>query len=99
MNAKWAAYLFLSSAVVFVEIGLVGQLDVLAFPFLLLGIYYYQRKNYKKFILFFSIAISFKLFPLFIFIPLVLLYEKNVLKIIFKTLLALSFTKIGRAHV
>ncbi len=92
VNAKWAAYLFLSSAVVFVEIGLVGQLDVLAFPFLLLGIYYYQRKNYKKFILFFSIAISFKLFPLFIFIPLVLLYEKNVLKIIFKTLLASSFT-------
>ncbi len=95
INSKWASYLFLSSAVVFVEIGLVGQLDVLAFPFILLGLYYYQNKEYIKFIIYFSIAVSFKLFPLFIFIPLLLLYEKNIIKIMYKTILALSFTIIA----
>lgn len=96
-NAKWASYLFLSSAVVFVEIGIVGQLDILGFPFLLLGIYYYQKKQYNRFVLFFSIAVSFKQFPLFIFIPLLLLYEKNIIKIIYKTVLALAFTVIAGA--
>ena len=91
-NAKWESFLFLTSALVFVEIGIVGQLDVLAFPFLLLGIYYYQKRDYKRFILFFSFAVSFKLFPLFIFIPLLLLYEKNVIKIVFNSFLALLFT-------
>lgn len=91
-SSKWAAYLFLSSAVVFVEIGIVGQLDVLGFPFLLLGIYYYQKKQYNRFLVFFTIAVSFKLFPLFIFIPLLLLYEKNILKIILKMALVISFT-------
>lgn len=91
-NAKWASFMFLSSAVVFVEIGIVGQLDVLGFPFLLLGIYYYQKYEYRKFVIFFAIAISFKQFPLFIFIPLLLLYEKNIIKIGIKTILALSFT-------
>lgn len=92
INSKWASYLFLSSAVVFVEIGIVGQLDVLGFPFLLLGIYFYQKKSYGKFIAFFSIAISFKQFPLFIFIPLLLLYEKNIVKIVYKIIMAMSFT-------
>lgn len=95
INSKWAAYLFLSSATVFVEIGIVGQLDILAFPFLLLGIFYYQRKKYNRFIIFFSIAVSFKQFPLFIFVPLLLLYEKNIIKIVYKSILVLLFTIIA----
>lgn len=95
ISSKWASYLFLSSGVVFVEIGIVGQLDILAFPFLLLGIYYYQKENYNRFIVFFSIAVSFKQFPLFIFIPLLLLYEKNIIKIVYKTIFVLLFTIVA----
>lgn len=92
VQAKWASFLFVSSALVFVDIGMGGQLDILGFPFTLLGIYYYQKKCNWKFILFFAIAISFKQFPLFVFVPLLLLYEKNIVKIVLKIVSALSFT-------
>lgn len=81
INSKWAAYIFVTSATIFTEIGIAGQLDIIGMPFSLLGIYYFQKKDKWKFILFFSIAVSFKQFPLFIFIPLLFLIEKNILKI------------------
>lgn len=53
--AKWAAFLFLSSALVFAEIGIAGQLDVLGMPFTLLAIYYFQKKTEMEiFALFFN---------------------------------------------
>mgnify|MGYP004567473933 CR=1 FL=1 len=81
-HAKWAAFLFVSSMTVFTEIGIAGQLDVIGMPFSLLGIYYFQKKDKWKFIAFFSLAVSFKQFPLFVFIPLLFLIEKNVIKIV-----------------
>lgn len=81
-HAKWAAFLFISSMTVFTEIGIAGQLDVIGMPFSLLGIYYFQKKDKWKFIIFFSLAVSFKQFPLFVFIPLLFLIEKNILKIV-----------------
>ena len=93
--AKWAAFLFLSSVLVFVEIGIAGQLDVLGMPFTLLAIYYFQKKQRWKFLLFFSIAVSFKQFPLFIFLPLIMLIEKNAFKIAIDTLLVFATTVIS----
>lgn len=93
--AKWAAFLFLSSVLVFVEIGIAGQLDVLGMPFTLLAVYYFQKKCRWKFLLFFSIAVSFKQFPLFIFLPLIMLIEKNVVKIAIDTILVFAVTIIS----
>ncbi len=93
--AKWAAFLFLSSALVFAEIGIAGQLDVLGMPFTLLAIYYFQKKQRWKFLLFFSIAVSFKQFPLFIFLPLIMLIEKNPLKIAIDTILVFAITVLS----
>ncbi|MDE7029943.1 MAG: hypothetical protein K2P63_08195 [Lachnospiraceae bacterium] len=91
-NSKWASYLFLSSIVVFVDIGIMGQLDILGMPFTLLGIFYFQKKCKWKFILFFAVAVSFKQFPLFVFIPLLLLIEKRVVKIVWNMALAVGLT-------
>lgn len=93
--AKWAAFLFLSSVLVFVEIGIAGQLDVLGMPFTLLAIYYFQNKSRWRFLIFFSIAVSFKQFPLFIFLPLIMLIEKNVLKIAVDTIIVFGVTVIA----
>lgn len=93
--AKWAAFLFLSSVLVFVEIGIAGQLDVLGMPFTLLAVYYFQKKSRWRFLLFFSIAVSFKQFPLFIFLPLIMLIEKNVIKIVLDTILVFGVTVIS----
>lgn len=90
--AKWTSFLFLSSELVFVQIGIAGQLDVLGMPFTLLAIYFFQKKNKWKFLIFFSIAVGFKQFPLFIFLPLVMLIEKNVLKIIADTVIVFAVT-------
>ena len=91
IQAKWGSFLFLSSATVFAHIGVAGQLDVLGFPFTLLGIYYFIKKSNWKFLLFFGIAVTFKQFPLFIFLPLLLLCEKNILKIAGKLLVVVGF--------
>lgn len=93
--AKWAAFLFLSSVLVFVEIGIAGQLDVLGMPFTLLAIYYFQNKSRWRFLIFFSIAVSFKQFPLFIFLPLIMLIEKNALKIAIDTVIVFGVTLIA----
>lgn len=88
--SKWAAFIFLTSGLVFSSIFIMTQYDVLYIPFMLMGLLAYLRKNYKKFILFFAIAIAFKLFAFMAFIPMLLLIEKKVLKIIMKIALALS---------
>lgn len=93
---KWAAFLFLSSVLVFVEIGIAGQLDVLGMPFTLLAILCFQKKKRWGFLLFFSIAVSFKQFPLFIFLPLIMLIEKNALKIARDTVLVFAVTVLSR---
>lgn len=93
-QSKWAVFLYLSSALFFAEVGLIGQLDVMGFVFTLLGIYYFQDKKRWRFIIFFMIASSFKQFPFFIFIPLILLIEKNILKIGFDAALVVAFSKI-----
>ena len=93
-QAKWSVFLFLSSVVIFAEVGLIGQLDVMGFPFILLGIYFFQEKSKWKFILMFMIASSFKQFPFFIFVPLLLLIEKNVVKIGVESIIVLAFSKV-----
>lgn len=93
-QANWASFLFLSSAVIFAEVGLIGQLDVMGFPFILLGIYFFQERCNWKFVLMFMIASSFKQFPFFIFVPLLLLIEKNILKIGLESAVVLAFSKI-----
>ena len=90
--AKWAGFLFLSSELVFIQIGIAGQLDVLGMPFTLLGIHYFLKKSKWRFLLFFSIAVSFKQFPLFIFLPLVMLIEKNAVKIAADTVIVFAVT-------
>jgi hypothetical protein len=54
---------------------------------MLMGILMYIRKNNKLFFLFFAIAIIFKLFALFIFVPLILLSNKKIISIIWKVLI------------
>lgn len=94
INAKWSSFIFLSSALVFAEIGLIGQLDIIGIPFTLLGIYYFQKNDTWKFLLFFAIAVTFKQFPFFIFVPLLLLKEKNVIKIALKSVFVFGFSAL-----
>lgn len=94
-QSKWAAFFFLSSILVLVDVAYIGQLDIMGIVFTLWGIYYYQKHSRWRFVLFFMIATSFKQFPVFIFIPLLLLVEKNMFKIGINTVMVLFFSKLS----
>lgn len=77
-RSKWVGFYFLSSMSIFVPVLVVVQYDIIALTFMLAGLLAYLRGNTRAFLLWFLVANTFKLFALFIFIPLVLLREKRL---------------------
>lgn len=82
--SKICAFVFLTAPIGFFSQFIFGQYDIFTVFFVLLGFYYYLKNDDLKFIVFFGIAITFKYFALLVFIPLLLLKEKNILKVILK---------------
>ncbi|MCR5062497.1 MAG: hypothetical protein K6A89_04370 [Treponema sp.] len=89
-RAGWASIIFMTSMTTIVPAFVIGQYECIPLCFILLGITAYIKNDMKKFFIYFSIAIVLKYFALIIFIPLILLKEKNVLKIFGKILIGLS---------
>ena len=81
-NSKLTAFIWLTTPIALFSQFIFGQYDVFTLFFTLLGLYYYLEKNNIKFIIFFGVAMTFKYFPMFIFMPLLLAREKDVWKII-----------------
>jgi len=79
--AAWTTFMFMSGGFMFAYLGVAGQYEIMGLFFTLLGVYCYLRNENWKFVLWFAIAVQFKFFPLFVFIPLLLLKEKNLIKI------------------
>jgi len=80
-KAKLCGYAFLTMPIGFFSQFIFGQYDSFTVFFMLLGIMFYYKKNWLQFTLFFGISMTFKYFPLLIFIPLLLLVEKRILYI------------------
>jgi len=87
-----AGLLLATAPIAIFAVFIFSQYDITGLLFSIIGIYYLFRKDNIKFALFFSFAISFKYFALVIFIPLLLLSEKRIIRIIGYTLIALSVT-------
>ncbi len=64
-----------------------GQYDIFALFISLLGFLSYLRRHDKRFLLFFTIAVTFKYFALLYFMPMLLLREKNMFKAALKTVI------------
>lgn len=77
-RSKWVAFYFLSSMSLFVPVFVIVQYDIISVTFMLAGLLAYLKGNTRAFLLWFLAANTFKLFALFIFIPLVLLREKRI---------------------
>ncbi len=88
-KSKLCMYAFLTAPIGFFSQFMFGQYDSFTVFFILLGLLYYYRKNHKLFVLCFAFAIPFKLWPLLFFVPLLLLREKNIWKIIGNMVLVL----------
>lgn len=83
-NSFIAAFMFASSPIAVYSQFIFSQYDIITTFFVVLGLYFYMQKKDKSFIASFAIAITCKYFALLIFVPLLLLREKKIWKIIIK---------------
>lgn len=89
-----ALLLCLSSTMFLVPILIMGQYDALSLLFVMMGVYGYISEDKKSFLIWFAVAITFKMFALFIFVPLVLLREKKIVRVIAEMLCGCSFLAV-----
>ena len=80
-RALLAVYLYFTSVLVFFPVLICCQLEVVATFFMLVGLYYYLKGNMLFFWLAFLISVPIKGFGLLMALPLLLLKEKNLLKV------------------
>lgn len=79
---KWiCCFLWLCPVGFFTIFGM-GQYDSLALFFILIALYYYFQDKMPLFVATMGVALVFKMFALFIFIPLLLLKEKRIWRIL-----------------
>lgn len=74
----------------------IGQYDIIGVMFSIWGVYYFLKKDYKRFYIYFAIAITCKYFAILLFVPLILLYEKRILYIIRDVLIGSSLVVIEK---
>ena len=84
--------LFATSPFAIFAVFIFSQYDVVGVFFSLLGLYFYFRKEFIRFALLFSVAISLKYFAVLIYAPLVLLIEKRLIYLVGYMILGLLVT-------
>jgi len=87
--AENAFFMFSSGALVFSSCLIIGQVDIIGTIFLLYAFLAFLRNKNILFLLFFCLAIQCKSFSIFLYIPLILLKEKRILKVISEILFPL----------
>lgn len=92
----WGCYLFSGSMFLLNGLFCLGQIDILNVFFMLMGVNAFIRKNRKKFLLWFALSITCKMFALFVFLPLLVFMEKRILFMIRDTIAAMSLTLLSK---
>ncbi len=95
-QAGWACFGFASSLFLANGLFCVGQIDIISAFFALMGFWAFVRQDTPKFIGWFALAVTFKMFALFAFLPLLLLAEKRPLRLTGHTLAACSLSLISK---
>lgn len=96
-TAHLSQYLFLSSPITIFCILIFTQIDVISIIITLISLFFFFDKKYYKFSFIIGIAICFKVFSILLFLPLILLVEKKLLKLltyVFSALSLYGFTTI-----
>jgi len=90
LESKWIGYLFLTSPILIFCVVIFNQYDIFCVTATLLALLFYLDKKYYKFSMMISLAICYKLFPIFVFIPLIALAEKRLYKLFIYFAIAVS---------
>lgn len=80
-KAERAMIMYLSSSLVILSALNASQLDVVGMNFILLAMIYLIKEDQKRFLIFLILAVQFKDFAWLIFLPVLLLKEKNLFKL------------------
>jgi hypothetical protein len=91
-KAKYIAVIFATSPIAVFAAFIFGQYDIVGVFLTMLGFYFYIKHDYFKFSFFFSLAISLKMFPMIVYIPLLLLAEKRIIRLILHGIIAVAAT-------
>ena len=91
-KAKYIAVIFATSPIAVFAAFIFGQYDTVGVFLTMLGFYFYIKHDYFKFSFFFSLAISLKMFPMIVFVPLLLLAEKRIVRLIVHGVIAVAAT-------
>ena len=91
-SAENAFFMFSSGALVLTSGLIIGQVDIIGTIFILYAFLAFLKNRKIAFLLFFCLAVQCKSFAIFLYIPLILLKEKRILKIIPEILLPLLVT-------
>ncbi len=81
-KAKFCMFAFLASPVCLFGQFVIGQYESFMIFFVLLGFYYWLKKKDLQFVLFFGIALTFKYTAVLLFVPLLVLREKRILRVL-----------------
>lgn len=87
-DSSLALLLFITSDFYMTSIALMCAYDIIPLYFSIIGVKAYIEDDMKKFVGMFMLAIPLKFFALLLFIPLLVLKEKNVIKIAVSTFLS-----------
>ncbi len=93
-EALLVAFIFVTNPIGIYSEFIFGQYDIITTFFMTLGLYYFLKNEMWKFVFSFSVAITCKYFALLIFVPLLLIKEKNIIQIIKKILGVVSLFAI-----
>lgn len=91
-RTRWARLMFLTSGLGVAAVFVMGQYDVIHLFVTLLGLDLLLRGRYRLFLLCVAGAVALKLFPLFVFLPVLLLREKRYLHVLAAVATAASLT-------
>lgn len=89
-KSLWCQLIFLTSAFVISPIFVLCQYDIIGIFFSVVALYYYLKGDLKKFTMYMAVAVTMKTFALFVFLPLLLLKEKRMIRVCGYTLGCLS---------
>lgn len=81
-DAVFVCFLFLTCNFFMTSVVMMSAYDIIALYFTVRGIDYYMQNNMPGFVISFMFAIPLKFFALLVFLPLLLIRQKNILKII-----------------
>ena len=98
-KSQWAAFIFFTSSMAWNAVCLVGNLDAICTALTLAGVLAYLRNRNCECFVWFMLAFPFKQLAMFIYLPLLLLRDKNIFRDALKVICIALITTISSLPV